>query len=490
MSPADRERRVNLLLDEWQEAPESERAEIERKLRELRAFFTLWMQRQADEELEPQDEPTIDEEMENEPSDDDIIIADSRRGGYGAYQSGHEIARSDEWDDLLWEIKEYMDQQKFWPNVWQEEERGGFHIVDMSDVQKSELPIKSKPSYVPDAVDFEMTNLPGSPWHTYYSIGRQGDDIIFSSLPANQPQAGAEHVRKDLDEVLMQLEDGTIRDAKSNPARMPIPEDAPETVQDIPVMDSKERQQALDRLLDQYSKADPELRQHLERKIRELQAVRRDHMGWLKKADGGSPEHPCKECGKDMGMAYFLDDLGICTDCVRKKHRDVTEPGWRKKKAEMGPKSLDDVSREITGEDYKDLPDDGPEQDYVMSEYEKQAKESTASDEPENEISEYDRQKRSTAEDQPKWQGVWCEECQIKHDKNLHEMEDQRRAWERIHDREKTLEKGAWLKNAENGDLSQFECVEGDGRPAVHLHGGHMGLEPCCGQHPDCSEED
>ena len=34
-------------------------------------------------------------------------------------------------------------------------------------------------------------------------------------------------------------------------------------------------------------------------------------------------------------------------------------------------------------------------------------------------------------------------------------------------------------------DLEKFECIE-DGRKAQHLHGNKYGLEPCCGQHPDC----
>ncbi len=54
------------------------------------------------------------------------------------------------------------------------------------------------------------------------------------------------------------------------------------------------------------------------------------------KKEKSGAETPCKECGKPMGMAYFLDDLGICTKCVKGKHKDVTNPGWRKKKAGAG----------------------------------------------------------------------------------------------------------------------------------------------------------
>jgi hypothetical protein len=50
---------------------------------------------------------------------------------------------------------------------------------------------------------------------------------------------------------------------------------------------------------------------------------------------GGGVDTPCKECGKPLGMAYFLDALGICTDCVKKRHKDVTNPGWRNKKASI-----------------------------------------------------------------------------------------------------------------------------------------------------------
>jgi len=38
--------------------------------------------------------------------------------------------------------------------------------------------------------------------------------------------------------------------------------------------------------------------------------------------------------------------------------------------------------------------------------------------------------------------------------------------------------------------LEQQFCVEGDGNKATHLHGNKHGLEPCCGQHDDCDEDD
>jgi len=43
--------------------------------------------------------------------------------------------------------------------------------------------------------------------------------------------------------------------------------------------------------------------------------------------------------------------------------------------------------------------------------------------------------------------------------------------------------------NSETIDIATFECIEGDGRKAAHLHGGNKGLEPCCGQHEDCGED-
>lgn len=66
------------------------------------------------------------------PEDDDIVIADRRGGGYEAFQGGYRIASStaDGFDSLLETMRERMDEQDFYPNVWRERERGGFDLID------------------------------------------------------------------------------------------------------------------------------------------------------------------------------------------------------------------------------------------------------------------------------------------------------------------------------------------------------------------------
>ncbi len=61
------------------------------------------------------------------PDHDDIFIAPD---GRTASQLGREIASADEWDELVEAIEAYKEQQQYWPNVWQEGERGGYTMVD------------------------------------------------------------------------------------------------------------------------------------------------------------------------------------------------------------------------------------------------------------------------------------------------------------------------------------------------------------------------
>ena len=51
----------------------------------------------------------------------------------------------------------------------------------------------------------------------------------------------------------------------------------------------------------------------------------------------------CEDCGKPLSAKdYFLNpqDLKVCGDCIRKRHKDVTNPGWRKKKAQEDEREL------------------------------------------------------------------------------------------------------------------------------------------------------
>jgi len=79
------------------------------------------------EDLLQTDEPT-------EPADDDIVITtEGRLGGmYAAYQSGKQIAKSVEWDEIMAAIKSHMDKEKFYPGVWLQDDHGGISPVDMT----------------------------------------------------------------------------------------------------------------------------------------------------------------------------------------------------------------------------------------------------------------------------------------------------------------------------------------------------------------------
>lgn len=65
----------------------------------------------------PNDEP--------EPDDDDYITSDY----ITFYQNRREVLRvreGEKWEDA---IREHMEEQQYWPSVWVEEERGGYHLA-------------------------------------------------------------------------------------------------------------------------------------------------------------------------------------------------------------------------------------------------------------------------------------------------------------------------------------------------------------------------
>ena len=70
----------------------------------------------------------------DEPADDDIVIStEGKLGGmYAAYQGGKQVAKAVEWDELMAAIQSHMDKDKFYPNVWLQDDHGGISIVDMS----------------------------------------------------------------------------------------------------------------------------------------------------------------------------------------------------------------------------------------------------------------------------------------------------------------------------------------------------------------------
>ena len=96
----------------------------------------------------------------------------------------------------------------------------------------------------------------------------------------------------------------------------------------------------------------------------------------------------CSYCGADMGTKPGKEgDVthGICPACYQKEmdKMDILESEKRKAGAAEGAKhygsaknagkdkTIDEISVEITGKKYRELPDDGPEQEHVMHEYER-----------------------------------------------------------------------------------------------------------------------
>ena len=89
---------------------------------------TLMVGDELEEEYTP--EPATD--LDTEPQEDDYIISDRRGGGYNVYRGGTCIlsTTADGFDDLLPLIRGDMEEQKYWPAVWRERERGGFDVIN------------------------------------------------------------------------------------------------------------------------------------------------------------------------------------------------------------------------------------------------------------------------------------------------------------------------------------------------------------------------
>lgn len=69
--------------------------------------------------------------LRNEPDDEDIVILSNEREAVVAVV-GRPYAEANSRDELIAEIAERMDREKFWPNVWLERERGGFDLVSIT----------------------------------------------------------------------------------------------------------------------------------------------------------------------------------------------------------------------------------------------------------------------------------------------------------------------------------------------------------------------
>lgn len=242
---------------------------------------SIGMRVKADDEDES--EVAEDEFQEPEgPSDDDIVIVPTR-GGYDIMQSGRSImpgAGADEYDLMLWRIKQYMDSTKYWPNVWEQEERGGAHLVDMSNVQK--VLSGEQQEELAEAHQEAMENIE----HCLTDRGAQGHEELwqyaFDQCSYNLSAEDFKQVYADALEFMVKEGDiqqmGGTWELVSQFKVGPLPESAPATPFDIDTIDPHDRQVKLDSLLDQYSaEQDPARKQQIEEQMRSLRASLRIH---------------------------------------------------------------------------------------------------------------------------------------------------------------------------------------------------------------------
>lgn len=76
-----------------------------------------------------------------------------------------------------------------------------------------------------ESYEFHMTNLPDSPWKTYYVLSHEDDGTtVFSSLPPDQMQYQAEHVRYSQEELQSAISEGRARKSGEAPNRIDVKE--------------------------------------------------------------------------------------------------------------------------------------------------------------------------------------------------------------------------------------------------------------------------
>ena len=88
-----------------------------------RHCFESW-----DLEAEPEDDEDEDEDEDGKPDEDDYIL--DYKGNVVQY--GKRLAHFAEDDDAIDFIREHMESEKFWPNVWQLSDHGNYHLLSLS----------------------------------------------------------------------------------------------------------------------------------------------------------------------------------------------------------------------------------------------------------------------------------------------------------------------------------------------------------------------
>lgn len=215
---------------------------------------------------------------ESGPQDDDIVIG-SDRGRYRAFQNRKEIASDADLDHLIWEIKQYMEKQQYWPNVWEEEERGGFHLVDISTVNEDPKELERQ-----EQMAQEKGRLVSFISNELAERGPLDGEVLWDKAFSSSNMSDAEDFRVIWDQAIDALiQDGSIRldsdqalwysNLPISPSKVKVTEDTPETPDEVPGFERGDREQRLDSLLDQFAiEEDPERRQQLIQQLRSLQA--------------------------------------------------------------------------------------------------------------------------------------------------------------------------------------------------------------------------
>lgn len=90
-----------------------------------------------DEPIEsPEDVFDIEEEGDPEPEEDDIFFGDER--GKTVVSHAHKVIGTfTEEEEAITFIKDWMDKNKYWPNVWFVSDHGNMHL--MTDIYKSDI---------------------------------------------------------------------------------------------------------------------------------------------------------------------------------------------------------------------------------------------------------------------------------------------------------------------------------------------------------------
>jgi hypothetical protein len=84
------------------------------------------------------DRPDFDALDAQGPADDDLVTDDYLTFYRYGFSHCGPVVEVDEIDDAPAAVKEYMDREQFWPNVWLARERGGWDLLDARTMRFAE----------------------------------------------------------------------------------------------------------------------------------------------------------------------------------------------------------------------------------------------------------------------------------------------------------------------------------------------------------------